>query len=1755
MDNYFKAAVCDLDKLLDEFEQNTDELDCYRTAANQCDSIQHSVSSELDCLQPVFLIPKVQEYVSSCSMSEEFSLASQAITNTAKFELNSSAQNEKNVTGLDLLSTVDGGASNEIQPLSLGRCSIPVCDLISDTGNLIHSTSNHEDIEKLQPDDFQCNENSLVGFDLSLVPATVCSLSVAFSGVSGTEQQNGGDTTPQDAGHVATKELSQLDFKTHNRGKAKLSDSCDGQNRTETLKDIQIFDQLEQITGLNATSAFVTSQSPKALSSKDDTTIEKLPCESLKDESQCCMISQEAPEESVNDSVDSKDDGNGESLPSDLPKSSELHKNSLKLSGKCVIPDSSSQIEDRVVLDKMKSAEENMCSPELNTNEILHSVSNSHVTAEDIQTSLSCLPLAVSICGSLVVTEDKSDHIPQNEKADVISDTVTMHAGKSKHGFPSMESSGKMKPSEQEGYLNQINQCFVEEAITIDGKKRESDNKINKGDSPQMHAAAAGPVGEAKIELCSDGIQPVDSHDQSITCPVLADLTIEEYLIESDSLISDAELDAFLSGQSLQPNNSQPFEEGMDDLLEPDANQANNLDFRKVNDSQTKAKLEEIGEISSINSTCRIADIEYKLESPPEKSTYPIQQEASNHITETRIEVPVPTLSHQNVHIGGARPKQLLNLSQRTVIEREFSKPDMPRTEFQEVNSLPPKASLSETKTSTDISSKCNPSDTENSLEAGGSCVPASVELGKEPLVLGLKQPPWVPDSEAPNCMNCQVKFTFTKRRHHCRACGKVFCGVCCNRKCKLQYTEKEARVCIGCYKSINKAQAFERMMSPTGTIPNSSVSSEYCSTVPPLQEAQTVGTPNSPSSSLLLPISVLKQPGADGLCAREQRRVWFADGILPNGEVADTTKLSSGVKKSSQELSPASPVASPADDICVTDTKPKDEIAVSAGTEKFHCSLHVAPDDDQLPTAVQTEMLHSLDSLIPAADELPFITKVEKSPSLGTVNQTNDDSLVSPSDYRMLCGIENCVSKEFSLIPDDDGLPPLLLATGEKGKGKYIGNLENFTFTESFLGSKDHGGFLFVAPTFQKLDDLLLPNNPFLCGILIQKLEIPWAKVFPIRLMLGLGAEYGAYPTPVTSIRHRKPLFGEIGHTIMNLLVVMKVIHSSNEHVISIGASFSTEADSHLVCVQSDGVYQTQANSATGHPRRITGASFVVFNGALKTSSGFLAKSSIVEDGLMVQITPETMEGLRQALRDKKDFKITCGKMDAEELKEYVDICWVESEEKVNQGVVSPVDGKSMEGIQSERILQGDFDTEEKLMKCTEVFYILKDHELSSATPHQFAKEIAVACSAALCPHLKTLKNNGMNKIGLRISTDTDMEQPLFRGESRILAPRGPGRIESRPQEAGLSRQDPRPPPPAMERELVAMVRTYLKLFFMYAVLTLNIIDIGAWSENVLDYFLNTNQIKTRDGAEIIWYHAANNRSQMKEAIQSAAHMVEADILLCGEEEGNGEPIMAHPPETNSDNTLQTWLNEIVNTKKGIKLDFKSQGQSYISRSASMVSVSFGTPPTPSTPEILTVTQLTCIPDEAVASTSTAPALEDSRVLQQLLSLAAVKPSMKLLEGIKLHLRRPVWINADILPGPNGSNTVVDAKRFLDTVTSFCPDVTLSLSWTTGWQPQQCNKGYSWAMVKEMAQICDALTQPVTFPVRAALVRQSKSELLWLLQKSNRYSLTVWTGMHDEYSIEDLLYLRENFDKSRVYYDILEPQNSEFRKAIGIEV
>lgn len=82
-----------------------------------------------------------------------------------------------------------------------------------------------------------------------------------------------------------------------------------------------------------------------------------------------------------------------------------------------------------------------------------------------------------------------------------------------------------------------------------------------------------------------------------------------------------------------------------------------------------------------------------------------------------------------------------------------------------------------------------------------------------------------------------------------------------------------------------------------------------------------------------------------------------------------------------------------------------------------------------------------------------------------------------------------------------------------------------------------------------------------------------------------------------------------------------------------------------------------------------VTGTSFIVINGALKSSMGLSAKSSIVEDGLMVEIMPEKMEALKAALKNMQDFSIGCGRQGAPEPDETVNIKWVDNDVQFNVG------------------------------------------------------------------------------------------------------------------------------------------------------------------------------------------------------------------------------------------------------------------------------------------------------------------------------------------------------------------------------------------------------------------------------------------------------------------------------------------------------
>ncbi|XP_021795195.2 zinc finger FYVE domain-containing protein 16 isoform X2 [Papio anubis] len=1231
MDSYFKAAVSDLDKLLDDFEQNPDEQDYLQDVQNAYDSNHCSVSSELASSQPTSLLPRDQQCINSCASSETSYEINESSLNEKSLKGLTSIQNEKNVTGLDLLSSVDGGTSDEIQPLYMGRCSKPICDLISDMGNLVHATNSEEDIKKLLPDDFKSNADSLIGLDLSSVSDTPCVSSTDHDSDTVREPQNDTSSELQNREIGGIKELGiKVDT---------LSDSCN-YSGTENLKDKKIFNHLEPIVDFNMSSA-LTQQSSKMFDAKDKLQHKSQPCELLKDDG---LVKEEVGVAVITAAECLKEEGKTSALTFSLPKNEDLCLNDLNSRDENFkLPDFSFQ-EDKTVIFIEQSAQEDSRNLDLKDNDVIQDSSSAlHVSGEDVQSSLSCLPVSGSMCGSLIESKARGDFLPQHEHKDNIQDAVTICEEIQNSVVLSGEPFKETDLLKQEKCKNIVLQPLIEGM---------EDRKIDPDETVIRVASLDGGDTSCTVVESQEGLSGTNVLESSDCCEGFINTfssidmdgqDLDYFNIDegtkSGTLISDAELDAFLTEQYLQTTNIKSFEENVNDSkLQMNHIDMKDLDDGNINNIYFNAEAGAIGESHGINIICETVDKQNAIEnglSLGEKSTIPIEQGLLTSKSEITNELSVSDTNSQSV--GGARPKQLFGLPSRTRSSKDLNKPDVPNTIESEpsiADTVVPVTCAVDSTADPQVSFNSNYIDIESNSEGGSSSLTANEDslpenTCKEGLVLGQKQPTWVPDSEAPNCMNCQVKFTFTKRRHHCRACGKVFCGVCCSRKSKLQYLEKEARVCVVCYETISKAQAFERMMSPTGSNLKSNHSDE-CTIVQPPQENQTSSIP-SPTT---LPVSALKQPNVEGLYSKEQKRVWFADGILPNGEVADTTKLSSGSKRCSEDFSPLSP-----------------DMPVTVNTVDHSHSTTVEKPNNETGDITRNEIIQSPISQVPSVEKLPINTGNEGLPTSGSFTLDNDVfaeieepssatvALVNSnlpiagiSDYRLLCDINKYVCNKISLLPnDEDSLPPLLVASGEKGsvpvveehpsheqiilllegegfhpvtfvlnanllvnvkfvfyssdkywyfstnglhglgqseiiilllrlpnedtipkdifrlfitiykdalKGKYIENLDSITFTEIFLSSKDHGGFLFITPTFQKLDGLPLPSNPFLCGILIQKLEIPWAKVFPMRLMLRLGAEYKAYPAPLTSIRGRKSLFGEIGHTIMNLLV-----------------------------------------------------------------------------------------------------------------------------------------------------------------------------------------------------------------------------------------------------------------------------------------------------------------------------------------------------------------------------------------------------------------------------------------------------------------------------------------------------------------------------------------------------------------------------------------------------------------------------------------
>ncbi|KAF7491433.1 Uncharacterized protein SSS_06370 [Sarcoptes scabiei] len=263
--------------------------------------------------------------------------------------------------------------------------------------------------------------------------------------------------------------------------------------------------------------------------------------------------------------------------------------------------------------------------------------------------------------------------------------------------------------------------------------------------------------------------------------------------------------------------------------------------------------------------------------------------------------------------------------------------------------------------------------------------------------------------------------------------------------------------------------------------------------------------------------------------------------------------------------------------------------------------------------------------------------------------------------------------------------------------------------------------------------------------------------------------------------------------------------------------------------------------------------------------------------------------------------------------------------------------------------------------------------------------------------------------------------------------------------------------------------------------------------SQNLIDYFpLNG------DGLRMNWAHAVNSRAKLMSTIRGDDLMIEADVSLA-ETSRYPVPIMAHPPNTTSDLTLEDFLVEIVrsNCSKGIKLDFKS-----------------------------------------------------TRV---------VEPAFRVLARHVDFIKGPIVLNADILPGPNDPETAaVDTWTFLMLCRTRFPKAIISIGWTTNLK-NQIKSGYTREMIDQMSALVREynLMQPLTFPVNATLLKYSICEIQRLLFQVPNSTITVWAHPEEfasnKLTLHDLFIIRKAFAINSVFYDMPSEVIQELRRACNV--
>lgn len=393
-------------------------------------------------------------------------------------------------------------------------------------------------------------------------------------------------------------------------------------------------------------------------------------------------------------------------------------------------------------------------------------------TSDSDPAILSCLPLAVSICGALVNPVTTKDDSEQAAKA--------------------------------------LNEADVSENTEVDASLVLGAREDRSCFDQPFHSSH--PVAQDVVEgTVTSEEQHLSLEPSAVGCECPSPSEPSEfgfeYLPESDQaelLVTDEELDAFLQAHAEAEQGSRAScwsgsaeLSQAERLSEPDRDVVSSpeADLRRCGSRQ-----EDVEALLCPESD-KTLPVEGTLNSGApsalQDSCAPCHDESEfpsllSHFSTSNTSQSQHSSSNQQASYGGARPKQLhCQMSRSPPAGEEVE--DLAQgisNATEEINvSKDGEMSLTSSSLAEEHSNSFRPTQEQEEYSAGCDELSEPPPYPGEPPTdgvgpmswrsegaeeVGSKQPSWVPDSEAPNCMNCSQRFTFTKRRHHCRACGKV---------------------------------------------------------------------------------------------------------------------------------------------------------------------------------------------------------------------------------------------------------------------------------------------------------------------------------------------------------------------------------------------------------------------------------------------------------------------------------------------------------------------------------------------------------------------------------------------------------------------------------------------------------------------------------------------------------------------------------------------------------------------------------------------------------------------------------------------------------------------------------------------------------------------------------------------------------------------------------------------------------------------